>query len=102
MRYKRNVSVFLNVQCNNFFTSATEIIPEIQFHIGLFMLLFHQIKIHNEIKEELLAKKPPSKAFLPEIWEAYLISIPYQRISKLIDSDLKHLLSYFKEVKTRI
>jgi predicted DNA-binding ribbon-helix-helix protein len=22
MRYKRNVSVFLNVQCNNFFTSA--------------------------------------------------------------------------------
>lgn len=23
MRYKRNVSVFLNVQCNNFFTNAS-------------------------------------------------------------------------------
>jgi hypothetical protein len=66
------------------------------------MLLFHQIKIHSSIKEELASKKPPSKMFLPEIWDAYLISIPYQRIVKLIDSDLKHLESYFKEVNSRV
>lgn len=27
MRYKRNVSVFLNVQCNNFFSNVCEILP---------------------------------------------------------------------------
>ncbi len=96
MRYKRNVSVFLNVQCNNFFTNASENLSELHFHVGLFILLFQQIKIHHEIKEELGSKKSPSKRFLPEIWEAYLNSIPYQRIIKLIDSDLKHLESYFK------
>lgn len=40
--------------------------------------------------------------FLPEIWDAYRSSIPYQRINKLIDSDLKHLEAYFKEVKSRV
>jgi len=65
MRYKRNVSVFLNVQCNNFFANVSELLPEIEFHIGLFCLLFHQIKIHSDIKEELNEKKPPSKMFLP-------------------------------------
>jgi hypothetical protein len=70
--------------------------------VGLFILLFHQIRIHSEIKEELNTKKSPSKRFLPEIWEAYLGSIPYQRINKLIDSDLKHLESYYKEVKNRV
>lgn len=102
MRYKRNVSVFLNVQCNNFFTNTSEILPEFLFHSGLFILLYHQIKIHSSIREELHQKKPPSKLFRPEIWDAYQISIPFQRIVKLIDSDLKHLESYFKEVKTRI
>jgi len=81
----------LNVQCNNFFSNVAEILPEIEFHIGLFILLYHQIKIHQEIKEEISSKKPPSKMFLPEIWEAYIVSIPFQRITKLIDSDLKHL-----------
>jgi hypothetical protein len=102
MRYKRNVSVFLNVQCNNFFSNVSEILPEVEFHIELFVLLFHQIKIHFTIKEELNEKKPPSKMFLPEIWDAYRSSIPYQRINKLIDSDLKHLEAYFKEVKSRV
>lgn len=40
--------------------------------------------------------------FLPEIWEAYRNSLPYQRIIKLIESDLKHLEAYFKEVKSRV
>ena len=40
--------------------------------------------------------------FLPEIWDAYRSSIAYQRIIKLIESDLKHLEAYFKEVKSRI
>lgn len=96
MRYKRNVSVFLNVQCNNFFANVSEILPEIEFHIGLFVLLYHQIKIHFTIREELNEKKPPSKMFLPEIWDAYRASIPYQRIIRLIESDLKHLETYFK------
>jgi hypothetical protein len=102
MRYKRNVSVFLNVQCNNFFANVSELLPEVEFHIGLFMLLFHQIKIHTDIRTELHEMKPPSKMFLPEIWEAYRASLPYQRIIKLIDSDLKHLEAYFKEVKSRV
>ena len=102
MRYKRNVSVFLNVQCNNFFANVAEILPEIEFHVGLFALLYHQIKIHTDIRAEINEEKPPSKMFLPEIWDAYRRSIPYQRIIKLIDSDLKHLEAYFKEVKSRI
>ena len=65
MRYKRNVSVFLNVQCNNFFANVSDILPEIEFHIGLFSLLYHQIKIHTDIKSELHELKPPSKMFLP-------------------------------------
>lgn len=102
MRYKRNVSVFLNVQCNNFFSNVSEMLPEIEFHMGLFALLYHQIEIHNSIKGELNEKKPPTKMFLPEIWDAYRASIPYQRIIRLLDSDLKHLEAYFQEVKSRV
>lgn len=40
--------------------------------------------------------------FLPEIWDAYRSSIPFQRINKLIEADLKHLETYFKEVKSRV
>ena len=70
--------------------------------MGLFVLLYHQIRIHLDIKEGLKEEKPPSKMFLPEIWDAYRTSLPYQRIIKLIDSDLKHLETYFQEVRSRV
>lgn len=51
IRYKRNVSVFLNVQCNNFFSQASEKIPEHLFYIGLYILLRRQIFIHKGLKQ---------------------------------------------------
>lgn len=50
MRYKRNVSVFLNVQCNSFFTQLADSLEERFFYIGLFLLLRRQIYIHKELK----------------------------------------------------
>lgn len=58
MRYKRNVSVYLNVQCNSFFTITNEILDEIYFYVGLYLLLFYQIQIHGNIKKELQSPKP--------------------------------------------
>jgi hypothetical protein len=51
MRYKRNVSVFLNVQCNNFFVYAPKKLPEIVFHIGLYGLLNEQLRLHSNLKK---------------------------------------------------
>ena len=51
MRYKRNVSVYLNVQCNSFFTLTNEILEELHFYMGLYMLLSYQIHIHSNIKK---------------------------------------------------
>jgi hypothetical protein len=47
MRYKRNVSVFLNVQCNAFFTQLADQLNEKYFYIGLFVLLKRQISMHK-------------------------------------------------------
>lgn len=47
MRYKRNVSVFLNVQCNSFFTQLADKFEERYFYLGLYVLLRRQIYIHR-------------------------------------------------------
>lgn len=51
MRYKRNVSVFLNVQCNSFFTQLADLLEERYFYIGLYILLKRQISIHKDLKQ---------------------------------------------------
>lgn len=101
MRYKRNVSVFLNVQCNSFFTQLAEVLEERHFYIGLYLLLKRQIFIHRELKQELSCGKPKQK-ISPQIWNQYLKSGAHSRITRLIQCDLKHLSSYFKEVKMRV
>lgn len=100
MRYKRNVSVFLNVQCNSFFTELADKLEERYFYIGLYILLKRQICIHKDLKQELSCGKAKENIPAP-IWSQYLKSGAHSRISRLIDCDLKHLESYFKEVKMR-
>ena len=51
IRYKRNVSVFLNVQCNHFFSQFGEKLSEFYFYIGLYLLLQRQIFIHKDLKQ---------------------------------------------------
>lgn len=101
MRYKRNVSVFLNVQCNSFFTQLSDTLDEKYFYMGLYMLLKRQIFIHKELKQELSCGK--SKEKVPaHIWSQYLKSGAHSRITRLIECDLKHLSTYFKEVRMRV
>lgn len=50
MRFKRNISVFLNVQCNSFFTQAGDALKDCLFYIGLFILLRRQISLHKELR----------------------------------------------------
>lgn len=101
MRYKRNVSVFLNVQCNHFFSQFGEKLSEFHFYMGLYLLLQRQIFIHKELKQELTNGKAPEK-LTPQIWAQYMKSAAHSRITRLVDCDLKHLNSYFKEVKARV
>ena len=101
MRYRRNVSVFLNVQCNSFFSIAGEKLPELLFYIGLFILLRHQINIHEELQKMLCEDKPIAK-FPAEVWPLYIKSSAHGRVLKLVECDLKHVSSYFKEVKGRV
>ena len=101
MRYKRNVSVFLNVQCNSFFSKVSEQMPDEFFYMGLYILLRRQLFIHRNLKQELSSGKPTQK--IPQtIWIQYLKSGPHSRLSRLVECDIKHLLAYFKEVKTRM
>ena len=102
MRYKRNVSVYLNVQCNSFFTVTNEILDELYFYIGLYLLLSYQINIHGNIKKELQSPKPLSDKIPEGIWGTYLKSSAFARITKLVETDLKHLEAYFSEVKSRV
>jgi hypothetical protein len=93
--------VFLNVQCNIFFTQLPEKLPDPLFYMGLYILLRHQICIHNELKQELSCGKAPEK-LTPQIWYQYMKSAAHSRITRLVDCDLKHLNTYFKEVKQRV
>ena len=95
------MSVFLNVQCNSFFSIAGEKLPELLFYIGLFILLRHQINIHEELQKMLCEDKPIAK-FPAEVWPLYIKSSAHGRVLKLVECDLKHLSSYFKEVKGRV
>lgn len=101
MRFKRNVSVFLNVQCNSFFTQAGDALKDCLFYIGLYILLRRQINLHKELKAELACGKPKEKVPI-HIWNRYQKSGAHSRISRLVECDIKHLLSYFKEVKARL
>lgn len=101
MRYKRNVSVFMNVQCNTFFSQLNEKIPDVYFYMGLYILLRHQIFIHKSLKAELSSGKP-FENIGQVIWRQYLKSGAHSRITRLVECDLKHLSAYFKEVKTRM
>ena len=95
MRYKRNVSVYLNVQCNTFFTATNEVLDELYFYIGLYLLLSYQINIHGNIKKELQSPKPLNEKIPEKIWITYLKSSAFSRITKLVETDLKHLEAYF-------
>lgn len=50
MRFKRNISVFLNVQCNSFFTQVGDVLKDGLFYIGLYILLRRQIALHKDLK----------------------------------------------------
>lgn len=102
MRYKRNVSVYLNVQCNSFFTVTNEVLDELYFYMGLYLLLSYQINIHSNIKKDLLSGKSPSGNIPNDVWVTYLKSTSHSRITKLVETDLKHLEAYFSEVKSRV
>ena len=69
--------------------------------MGLYLLLQRQIFIHKDLKQELTNGKAPEK-ITPQIWNQYMKSAAHSRITRLVECDLKHLNSYFKEVKTRI
>lgn len=102
MRYKRNVSVYLNVQCNSFFTITNEVLDELYFYMGLYLLLSYQINIHSNIKKDLFSGKTPSENIPNDVWVNYLKSSSHSRITKLVETDLKHLEAYFSEVKSRV
>jgi hypothetical protein len=102
MRYKRNVSVYLNVQCNSFFSITNELLDEMYFYMGLYLLLSHQISIHGHLKKELLSGKPTNEDISQDVWVTYLKSSAHSRITKLVECDLKHLETYFSEVKNRV
>lgn len=43
IRYQRNISVFVNVQCNYFFTKCHEKLTEGLFYFGVYLLMKYQI-----------------------------------------------------------
>lgn len=49
----------------------------------------------------MVCGKPKSK-IPPHIWNQYQKSGAHSRITRLVECDLKHLSSYFKEVKARM
>lgn len=102
MRYRRNVSVYLNVQCNSFFTVTNDVLDELYFYIGLYLLLSYQISIHGNLKIQLSSSKPLTENIPQNIWTTYLKSNTHSRITKLVENDLKHLETYFGEVKNRV
>lgn len=70
--------------------------------MGLYLLLSHQISIHGHLKKELLSGKPTNEDVSHEVWITYLKSSAHSRITKLVECDLKHLETYFSEVKSRV
>jgi hypothetical protein len=50
----------------------------------------------------MLCEDKPVAKFPPEVWPLYLKSAAHGRVLKLVECDLKHLSSYFKEVKGRV